>query len=323
MKKTISILMILLLLAVACIGFVACDEDELTPSGGDNPPVDKIGLHDFMAETAFSFGEFEHCYMYDTIYRATFGKRYTEEASVQSSGGIRTNALLLTEDTAFDGFVVGAQAIYDKYQEAQSTTTGSMMDNEIFSQIYSSSQMSVNDYIERKAGAFVGMHSIAFVERIDNIAVGNSLGEYIVLKKSQKEEINYVCVYSVKLTHANMWSLDFADIEDHFEHVLIEYAIIAYDSNSTVYAKIGVNLEVIVYADEIRKLFEEEDDELAEGRAQAMMSDFAERFAKSMESASPDELMESAEGYFAVMEEVIDAWMADPRGQAHINYIYG
>ena len=73
----------------------------------------------------------------------------------------------------------------------------------------------------------------------------------------------------------------------------------------------------------VRKLFEEEDDELAEGRAQAMMSDFAERFAKSMKSATPDELMKSAEGYFAVMEEVIDAWMADSRGQAHINYIYG
>ena len=60
MKKTISILMILLLLAVACIGFVACDEEnngeDLIPFWND---VQNGSLASFLTSTEFSFGSME------------------------------------------------------------------------------------------------------------------------------------------------------------------------------------------------------------------------------------------------------------------------
>ena len=52
MKKTISVLLIVLLLAVACMGFVACDED-------DPAPVIKDTIYAYMERTTFSFGGFE------------------------------------------------------------------------------------------------------------------------------------------------------------------------------------------------------------------------------------------------------------------------
>ena len=58
MKKTISILMILLLLAVACIGFVACDdgsEENMTLERA----IKNSAFHQFLIKTEFSFGGFE------------------------------------------------------------------------------------------------------------------------------------------------------------------------------------------------------------------------------------------------------------------------
>ena len=58
MKKTVSILMILLLLAVTCIGFVACDdgsEENMTLERA----IKNSAFHQFLIKTEFSFGGFE------------------------------------------------------------------------------------------------------------------------------------------------------------------------------------------------------------------------------------------------------------------------
>ncbi|MBP3291090.1 MAG: hypothetical protein J6M26_01410, partial [Clostridia bacterium] len=126
MKKTISILMILLLLAVACIGFVACDEDEPSPDGGDTPSVDE-GIQPFVfaKESEFSFGKFTEDKIIGLGNRALYGRRYGEASSAAVDPQFEDDrALLMVNDTIASGTISKMQALFEKYATSDNTNFG-------------------------------------------------------------------------------------------------------------------------------------------------------------------------------------------------------
>ena len=103
MKKTISILMILLLFAVACMGFVACNE---TPS----EPVDsqgQIDIEEFLVDKEFSFGKIEK-----KTGKPFFSKFVTQRVYP------KVYDLYVDGPAIFDNTMASLQTYYNKYVSA-------------------------------------------------------------------------------------------------------------------------------------------------------------------------------------------------------------
>ena len=128
MKKTISILMILLLFAVACIGFVACDdgseENETLESS-----IKSGAFHQFLIKTEFSFGGFEWVdlgeYFEDEDYKHTPRLIFKDNTAIEMTADKvqeifeQKKDLLLPEysadelDISFNGYQIKATTILD------------------------------------------------------------------------------------------------------------------------------------------------------------------------------------------------------------------
>ena len=319
MKKTISILMILLLLAVACIGFVACDKDEPAPS------VDE-GIHPFVfaRESEFSFGRFTEDKILGLGNRASYGARYGE-ASTAAADPIYNDykALLMVNDTVASDTISKMQALFEKYATNDYTDLGL-----IFSEVqkYNPTEQNLLDYVERPQGALTswtygwGNNGANLLE---NTPVGGMFhARWLVLAKENKGDM--VVAYTMRVELSDYTS--FKGSQDHaFMHINVEFGMIMGKKDVGAMTQSFVTLEFVFYPEQFA---DEELDTLFAGTefeeyAVAYARDYATVIYHALKKATVEEKLDMAEGYFAVMEEVIDAWMADPRGQAHINNVYG
>lgn len=318
MKKTISILMILLLLAVACIGFVACDKDEPAP-------VDE-GIHPFVfaKESEFSFGRFTEDKILGLGNRASYGARYGE-ASTAAADPIYNDykALLMVNDTVASDTISKMQALFEKYATNDYTDLGL-----IFSEVqkYNPTEQNLLDYVERPQGALTswtygwGNNGANLLE---NTPVGGMFhARWLVLAKENKGDM--VVAYTMRVELSDYSSFN-GSHDNAFMHINVEFGMIMGKKDVGAMTQSFVTLEFVFYPEQFA---DEELDTLFVGTefeeyAVAYARDYATVIYHALKKTTAEEKLDMGEGYFAVMEEVIDAWMADPRGQAHINYVYG
>ena len=324
MKKTISILMILLLLAVACIGFVACDEDEPSP-GGDTPSVDEgIQPFDFAKESEFSFGRFTEDKIIGLGNRALYGRRYGEASSAAVDPQYEDDrALLMVNDTVASDTISKIQALFEKYATSDHTDLGL-----IFSEVqkYNPTEQNLLDYVERPQGALTSWTN-AWANNGANLLQNTPVGgvfhdRWLVLAKENKGDM--VVAYTMRVELADYSSFN-GNHDTAFMHINVEFGMIMGKKDVGAMTQSFVTLELVVYPEQFA---DEELDTLFagtefEGYADLYAIDYATVIYNALKKATAEENLDMAEGYFAVMEEVIDTWMADPRGQAHINYVYG
>jgi hypothetical protein len=310
MKKLVSIFVIILLLCTVCIGFVACDEKP------DVPSPETISIWKFMEESTFGFGKFEEGQIYGVGYRALYGKRYNEASASAIDPYYDTqDALLMENDVVYDGFVEELQEIYVKYQGAQSTVMTPLLAG------YDPQNLSLEDYVERRQGAFIAYSSSSwgFADQIDSADVGDIYQGYTILKKEQKDGLGFAFGYKTELDFETVDVSDQGDENDQFGHVAVEYAVIVYDANTDLYVMVSINFEFVVYQSTVNAQIENTTGESAlEDVAKYVACDYAERIENAIDSATADELLSAGQGYFAVAEEVIIAWLNDPRGQAYL-----
>ena len=325
MKKTISILMILLLLAVACIGFVACDEDEPAPGGGDTPSVDE-GIQPFVfaKESEFSFGRFTEDKIIGLGNRDLYGRRYGE-ASTAAVDPIYEDdrALLMVNDTVASDTISKMQALFEKYATGDYTEFGFIFSE---AQKYNPTEQNLLDYVERPQGALTSWTN-AWANNGANLLEHTPVGgvfhdRWLVLAKENKGDM--VVAYTMRIVLSDYSSFN-RNHGNPFMHINVEFGMIMGKKDVGAMTQSFVTLELVLYPEQFA---DEELDTLFagtefEGYADLYAIDYARVIYNALKKATVEENLDMAEGYFAVMEEVIDAWMADPRGQAHINYVYG
>ena len=324
MKKTISILMILLLLAVACIGFVACDEDESAP-GGDTSSVDE-GIHPFVfaKESEFSFGRFTEDKIIGLGNRALYGRRYGEASTAAVDPQYEDDrALLMVNDTVASDTISKMQALFEKYATGDYTEFGFIFSE---AQKYNPTEQNLVDYVERPQGALTswtyswGKNGANLLE---NTPVGGVFHDrWLVLAKENKGDMVVAYTMRVELSDYSHFNRNY---DNAFMHINVEFGMIMGKKDVGAMTQSFVTLELVLYPEQFA---DEELDTLFagtefEGYADLYAIDYATVVSRALEKATVEEKLDMCEGYFAVMEEVIDAWMADPRGQAHINDIYG
>ena len=327
MKKTISILMILLLLAVACIGFVACDEDEPSPEGGDTPSVDE-GIQPFVfaKESEFSFGRFTEDKILGLGNRALYGRRYGEANTATAAPDPEFDddrALLMVNDTVASDTISKMQALFEKYATNDNTNLGL-----IFSEVqkYNPTEQNLLDYVERPQGALTSW-TYAWgnngANLLENTPVGGVFHDrWLVVAKENKGDM--VVAYTMRVELSDYSSFN-GNHDNAFMHINVEFGMIMGKKDVVAVTQSFVTLELVLYPEQFA---DEELDTLFagtefEGYADLYARDYATVIYHALKKATAEEKLDMCEGYFAVMEEVIDAWMADPRGQAHINYVYG
>ena len=325
MKKTISILMILLLLAVACIGFVACDEDEPALGGGDTPSVDEgIQPFDFAKESEFSFGRFTEDKILGLGNRALYGRRYGEASSAGVDPQYEDDrALLMVNDTVASDTISKMQALFEKYATSDHTNLGLIFSE---AQKYNPTEQNLLDYVERPQGALTSWTN-AWANNGANLFESTPVGEVFhdrwnVLAKENKGDM--VVAYTMRVELSDYSHLN-RNHDNAFMHINVEFGMIMGKKDVVAVTQSFVTLELVLYPEQFA---DEELDTLFagtefEGYADIYAIDYAMVVSRALEKATVEEKLDMAEGYFAVMEEVIDAWMADPRGQAHVNYVYG
>ena len=319
MKKTISILMILLLLAVACIGFVACDEDEPAPS------VDE-GIHPFVfaKESEFSFGRFTEDKILGLGNRALYGRRYGEASTAAVDPQYEDDrALLMVNDTVASDTISKMQALFEKYATGDNTNLGLIFSE---AQKYNPTEQNLVDYVERPQGAltswtnFWGKNGANLLE---NTPVGGVFHDrWLVLAKENKGDM--VVAYTMRIVLSDYSSFN-GNHDNAFMHINVEFGMIMGKKDVGAMTQSFVTLELVLYPEQFA---DEELDTLFAGTefeeyADLYARDYAKVIARALKKATVEEKLDMCEGYFAVMEEVIDSWMADPRGQAHVNYVYG
>ena len=321
MKKTISILMILLLLAVACIGFVACDEDEPAPGGGD---VD-AGIHPFVfaKESEFSFGRFTEDKIIGLGNRALYGRRYGEASTAAVDPIYENNdALLMVNDTVASDTISKMQALFEKY--ATDNTNLGLIFSE--AQKYNPTEQNLVDYVERPQGALTSWTygwANNGANLLENTPVGGVFHDrWLVLAKENKGDMVVAYTMRVELSDYSQFN---GNHDTAFMHINVEFGMIMGKKDVGAMTQSFVTLELVLYPEQFA---DEELDTLFadtefEGYADLYARDYATVIYNALIRATAEEKLDMAEGYFAVMEEVIDSWMADPRGQAHVNYVYG
>ena len=328
MKKTISILMILLLLAVACIGFVACDEDEPSPEGGDTPSVDEgIQPFDFAKESEFSFGRFTEDKILGLGNRALYGRRYGEANTATAAPDPEFDddrALLMVNDTVASDTISKMQALFEKYATNDNTNLGL-----IFSEVqkYNPTEQNLLDYVERPQGALTSW-TYAWgnngANLLENTPVGGVFHDrWLVVAKENKGDM--VVAYTMRVELSDYSSSSMPAPHTAFMHINVEFGMIMGKKDVGAMTQSFVTLELVLYPEQFA---DEELDTLFAGTefeeyADLYARDYATVIYNALKKATAEENLDMGEGYFAVMEEVIDTWMADPRGQAHINYVYG
>ena len=284
MKKTISILMILLFLAVACIGFVACDEDEPSPDGGNDLPSnngntdneESMGVFRFARENEFSFGKFVEDKIIAIGNREKFGQRYDEANTAAVDPDFEDSYALTLEDDIFYSATVAR--LQEKYDHYRNTDLGANL-----------RQISFGEFAEREVGAL----NCGVYKRI-NVKV-ESLSETSE-KTVQKGE--YTIYFDMLLTRDSRG----INYDNRFEWLGLDIWCTIYKEGEARVFSIGFLIEFLLYNQPIVML--ESPDHINNLLTQ-------------------EDKLYIADGYFSAIEEIITAWLDDPRGRANLEEYYG
>ena len=150
MKKIILTLLSLVLICTMCIGFVACDENDINNDVQQPTPEEPetISLFNFALENEFSFGKFEVGKIIGLGRRELYGEEYASAAAVAPQYENKT-ALLMCNDTAYLPTESALQTIFDKYADTVKGSMASIVET-------GAREQTIAHYVERKKGAFTG-----------------------------------------------------------------------------------------------------------------------------------------------------------------------
>ena len=286
-----------------CIGFVACDKDEGTPPTPPEPET--ISLFNFAKESTFSFGKFEVGEIIGLGRRELYGEAYASAAASDPQYENKT-ALLMCNDTAYLPTESALQTIFDKYADTVEGSKASVVVET------GAREQTIAYYVERKKGAFTGYGSYVDGKYVKEYLEEREVGETyyvnndLLLKKEQKGD--WLVGYMIDLQlDERLSEYD----NNKFSHIGVEFIVHKYNKTEDIVVRMEVLLEIIYpYT-----AFEEDDEVLL----LAYALDYGTIAYNALNEATLEEKLEMGSEYFEAMEEVIDAWLDDPRGQAYIN----
>lgn len=282
-----------------CIGFVACHDDPPTPEPSG------INLYDFAKETKFSFGKFEEGEIIGLGNRYSYGESY---ASARDPAYVNKKALLMANDVAYQSTVSAMQSIFDKYSDV---VGGYRLTEDMIAQLGSRDQV-LADYIERKQGAFIFSNYLDTNNRITTIEkmeIGEKYLEDSLIKKEDREDWLVAYFYNVTLTRYSI-AENYDQLDNQLAHIAVEFSISMYNKTNGTNVDSSVVLELIYSSATI-----------------VCSSDFlpysviehSTIMTNVLNTATVEETLTMGKEYFEVMEEVLDAWIEDERGQAYLN----
>ena len=281
MKKIILILLSLVLICAMCIGFVACNSLQ--------------SLYDFAKKNEFSFGKFVEDEVMENGYRKLYEERYDEATASANEANPyfgKYSALFLENDSYFDEMMNVWQGLYnDHVEKLGAELFPYSIDNALKSQ-------QLIDYIERKKVAFSDNHDSSITHTMVLYTNVGEKGYYGCVLKEKKVG-NYTCRYTISFFGETIYG-------NVFDSLRLVFGVYFLDSRNHRVADLGAMTELFWYPED------SEEATLLQGKGYRYIIDALNR-------ASIEELYKMGMPYFDVMEEVIDAWLKDPRGQAYIN----
>ena len=261
-----------------------------------------ISLWGFAKGTEFSFGEFQQDVWISPYVRHRCGERYNSSSSEATSSAIdpayvNHSVLLLEEDVFFEPTIEKLQTMVDVYLQRELIYYGEYSEEQVHAQ-------KLIDFAERKNVFFPSMSVSKYSQRVLDWHLSNGDAWSTVEKKLNMKENDEFCVFYVLNPRSWYRSLDY----DSFQISAFEFQIHKFYKKSNIIISMWACIELIMYKDEM--IYPE---------LRTYYMDGVSRIAYDESPEHTEELYEMGKPYFDVMEEVIDAWLKDPRGQAYIN----
>ena len=281
-RKILTVIIVCMLTCVMCIVFFACNN---TQNQNEPDSTDRIGVLQFAKENEFSFGKFEEDKIIAIGNRDQFGQRY-DEANTAAVDPIFENiyALTLEDDIFFSETVARLQEKYDHYR---STDLGANL-----------VEISFSALAERKVGALNSA-----VERRINVKV-DSLAETSE-KIVQKGE--YTIYFDILLT--SDYGIFGGDTDFNWWLGLDIWCTINKEGERLT-LEAGFLIEFISYGGQVIIL--PDDQPIVSTEDPEHINDLL----------TQEDKLYIADGYFSALEEIVTAWLDDPRGQSYIDYIH-
>ena len=295
MKKRFACILISILLICAIMGsFVACN----------NAP---LNLYEFAKKSEFSFGRFIENEIMHNGYRLSHDVRY-DEATTAAIDPYFTKqpALMMENDVFFCDMMSILQRLYDSsvssFAEIASPITNDIVQALIAQRLI--------DYAERKRIYFTSSSLHVTKSDITNTEVGAiiELGEYEKVAGKHGRLLNDVQNGNYTYRLAVVYGGD-ANKELTFDSFNLEIIVCVLNENDKIVGELVGLCELFWYPEDSYEA--------------SLVFDYGHKAVTyALQNATNEELLELCSSYFRVMEEVIDAWISNPRGKAYIDKHY-
>ena len=295
MKKRFACILISILLICAIMGsFVACN----------NAP---LNLYSFAKKSEFSFGGFIEDEIMHNGYRLTHDVRY-DEATTAAIDPYFTKqpALMIENDVFFCDMMSILQRLYNSsvssFAESESSITSDI--------VQALTEQLLIDYSERKSICFISSEWVLTKSDITNTDVGAiiELGEYEKVAEKHGRILNDVQNGNYTYRLAVVYGGD-ANKELTFDSFNLEIIVCVLDESNKIVGKLVGLCELFWYPEDSYQA--------------SLVFDYGYKAVTyALQNATNEELLELCSSYFRVMEEVIDAWISNPRGKAYIDKYY-
>ena len=295
MKKRYACILISILLICAIMGsFVACN----------NAP---LNLYEFAKKSEFSFGRFIEDEIMHNGYRLTHDVRY-DEATTAAIDPYFTKqpALMMENDVFFCDMMSILQRLYNSsvssFAESESSITSDI--------VQALTEQLLIDYSERKRICFISSEWVLTKSDITNTEVGAiiELGEYEKVAGKHGRLLNDVQNGNYTYRLAVVYGGD-ANKELTFDSFNLEIIVCALNENDKIVGELVGLCELFWYPEDSYEA--------------SLVFDYGHKAVTyALQNATNEELLELCSSYFRVMEEVIDAWISNPRGKAYIDKHY-
>ena len=274
--------------------FVACN----------NAP---LKLYEFAKKSEFSFGRFIENEIMHNGYRLTHDVRY-DEATTAAIDPYFTKqpALMMENDVFFCDMMSILQRLYDSsvssFAEIESPITNDIVQAVIAQRLI--------DYAERKRIYFTSSSLHVTKSDITNTEVGAiiELGEYEKVAGKHARLLNDVQNGNYTYRLAVVYGGD-ANEELTFDSFNLEIIVCVLNEDNKIVGELVGLCELFWYPEDSYE-------------ASLVFDCGHKAVTYALQNATNEELIELCSSYFRVMEEVIDAWISNPRGKAYIDKHY-
>ena len=295
MKKRFACILISILLICAIMGsFVACN----------NTP---LNLYSFAKKSEFSFGGFIEDEIMNNGYRLIHSERYDEAMPAAIDPYFTTRlALAIENDIFFCDMMSVLQRLYDNNVSLFIKDECSMT-TDIAQAL---KEQSLDDYAERKRIFFTSSSLHVTNSDIINTEVGANieLGEYEKVAGKHGRLLNDVQNGNYTYRLAVVYGGD-ANKELTFDSFNLEIIVCVLNENDKIVGELVGLCELFWYPEDSYEA--------------SLVFDYGHKAVTyALQNATNEELLELCSSYFRVMEEVIDAWISNPRGKAYIDKHY-